>query len=135
MNGGGIPPGPTKVDITDQFTFTANELIVGVEGPNLGEKISGVANRYGASDYVDISRFTRLEIDVFQENDPSSVAGGCFYNENHVPISGFCFAGESPVGNITREITVPVGAFYIRTTRYRGVGLGAFSCYGIGVIL
>lgn len=135
MNGGGIPPGPTKVKITNQFSFTPNRLIIGVEGENLGISEGGHANRFQASDYVDIHIFSRLEITVVQLNDRSSEAGGCFYDENRDPISGFCFASESPVGNVARQITVPLGAYYIRTTRINLASYGAFSCYGYTVIV
>ena len=135
MNGGGIPPGPTKVNLTNQFSFTPYNIIVGVEGSNLGKREDGYSNRFQASNYVDIHKFSRLETTVVQLNDPSSEAGGCFYTENHEPISGFCFASESPAGNIAHEIPVPFGAFYMRTTRLRGSSDGSFSCYGIGVIV
>lgn len=135
MNGGGIPPGPTKVNITGRFSFTYYSYIVGKEGTNLGKKIGGVGRHYGSSNFVDIHQFSVLQITVLQENNPSSVAGGCFYDKDQVPISGFCFASESPVGNVVREISVPIGAYYLRTSRYQGDGSGPFTCYGTGVIV
>lgn len=135
MNGGGIPPGPTKVNITSRFSFTYYCYVVGVEGSDLGKVMTNVSQRYGVSNFVDIHKFSVLEITVLQENKPSFFAGGCFYDKNQEPISGFCFASESPVGNIVHEISVPVGAYYLRTSRLRSDSYGPFSCYGIGVIV
>lgn len=135
MNGGGIPPGPTKVNITREFSFTNYSYIVGVEGSNLGKKIGNVGRHYSSSNFVDIHKYSVLEITVLQENNPSSVAGGCFYDENQEPISGFCFASETPVGNVVREIEVPIGAYYLRTSKDSNDSSGPFRCYGTGVIV
>lgn len=135
MNGGGIPPGPTKVKITSLFDFTTYSYIVGREGDNLGQKVNVSGdNTISSCAYVDISRYSKLEITVAQMNNPSSDAGGCFYDEHKHAISGFWFADLAPKDNVVKVIDVPIGAVYVRTTRLRGVSHG-FSCYGIGVIV
>lgn len=135
MNGGGIPPGPTKVSITSQFDFNTYHYIVGREGADLGKNISVSSNALASSSYVNISRYSKLQISVVQMDDPTSDVGGCFYDEGRHPISGFWFADLAPKDNVVKVIDVPIGAVYVRTSRLRVGNQHGFSCYGIGVIV
>lgn len=135
MNGGGIPPGPTKVKITSLFDFTSYNYIVGREGANLGQKVTVSTNTLASSSYVNISRYSKLQISVVQMNDSTSDVGGCFYDKDRHPISGFWFADLAPKDNVVKEIDVPFGAVYVRTSRLRAGDYHNFSCYGIGVIV
>lgn len=135
MNGGGIPPGPTKIKITELFDFQTYSYIVGREGANLGAYVRVSTNSLASSSLVDISRFSKLQISVVQMNDPTSDVGGCFYDKDNNPISGFWFADLAPKNNVVKVIDVPFGAVYVRTSRLRTGNYRDFSCYGIGVIV
>lgn len=133
MNGGGIPPKPTKIDITSEFDLSGWEskhFVVGRDngGLNLGDIRSTSNTKLWASGFVDIEGYSKLFMTVLQMDNPSSNSGGCFYDAEQNAIQGIFFGGDSPIGMIEREIIIPPGATYVRTTKETGTGFGPFSC-------
>lgn len=133
MNGGGIPPKPTKIDITSEFDksgWDAGYYIVArrVGNRKLGDKLASSDGSVQASGFVNIEAYSILTMTVLQLENPASVGGACFYDASYNAIQGVFFGGDSPIGMIEREIVIPPGASYIRTTKRIGEGYGPFSC-------
>lgn len=135
MNGGGIPPKPTTIDITSKFKdagWISKQFVVsrGSSAHPLGSVMSSSnANSY-ASRFVDISEFKTLLITMPQLDGATNHPGGCFYNENRVAMNGIDFSELTPVGMFEKEVQVPDGAVYIRTTKRTDSGFTKFKCIG-----
>ena len=124
-----------KKYIGDSFNWTGGrkKIIIGKDGEAASAYVGNMGNSSStysyASDYVDISGYEYIIITLPQLNDASAVVGACFYDENHVPISGVCVAGESPVGMVRHEYKIPSNAKYIRATKRTDSGYGDFLCW------
>lgn len=133
MNGGGIPPKPTTIDITSAFELSGWEsghFIVARSGSGrvLGDNYVSPLETIESSGFVNIEAYSKLIMTVLQQNNSSSYAGACFYNASKNAIQGIFYGANSPSGMIEKEIMIPPGASYIRTTRRLGSGYGPFTC-------
>lgn len=77
---------------------------------------------------MNIEAYSKLKMTVLQQDNPSSYGGGCFYDASFNAIQGIFFGGDAPIGMIEREIVIPPGASYIRTTKRTDEGYGPFTC-------
>lgn len=133
MNGGGIPPKPTIIDITSEFDSSGWEFghyIYARENGTypLGENRTTSQTLNASSGFVNIEAYKKLTITVLQLENPESNSGACFYDASRNAIQGILYTGDSPIGMIEKEIVIPPGASYIRTTKRTGEGFGPFTC-------
>lgn len=133
MNGGGIPPRPTTIDITSAFDSSGWESRSYIAGRSnkdhvLGEVYAAPLETIESSGFVNIETYSKLTMTVLQQSNSSSYAGACFYDASQNAIQGIFYGADSPSGMIEKEITIPPGASYIRTTRRIGGSYGPFSC-------
>lgn len=133
MNGGGIPPKPTTIDITSAFDLSGWEsghYIAGRSNKdhNLGGIYAAPLETIESSGFVNIEGYSKLTMTVLQQSNSSSFAGACFYDASQNAIKGIFYGADSPSGMIEKEIMVPPGASYIRTTRRIGVSYDPFKC-------
>lgn len=110
-----------NVNITELFLFTDNNLIVSVGSDPLFGKLSA-SSVSAASNFVDVSKYKTLSVNVVNYNKNSGKGGICFYtdsNENAV-ISGSGIVNYDPsADNNTmkvQNIAVPINAKYVRLT-------------------
>lgn len=108
-----------NVNITELFLFTDNKLIVADERNKLFGKTS-VSSVSAASNFVDVSKYKTLSVNVVNYNKLSGLGGICFYtdsNENAV-ISGIVNYDPSADNNTMKvqNIAVPINAKYVRLT-------------------
>lgn len=126
------PESPTK-DISSSFTWTDSYAIVAaVENDNYGNKYynSSYAGQFCASDYVDVSEFSKIAITVLMRASAGATLGLCFYSEmaSSSVISGLYYPNTYN-GCELKEIEIPSGANYIRTTFWIA-NKDEFSCVG-----
>lgn len=112
---------PSRVNITESFLFTDNSMVIAYEEDSNfgGTKVSSVS---ASSNFVDVSGYKTLSVNVINYNNNSGIGGICFYtdsNENSV-ISGSGIINYDPsaVNNTMKmqNIDVPINAKYIRLT-------------------
>lgn len=133
MNGGVIPPKPTKIDITSEFDLSGWEsghFIVARENEThpLGENRATSQTSFESGGFVYIEPYSKLTMTVLQQENPESYGGACFYDASYNAIQGVFYGGDSPIGMIEKEIVIPPVASYIRTTKRTGEGYGPFTC-------
>lgn len=92
--------------------------------------VTNAQSYVSASGFVDISRFTRLEITLIQRDNPASHIGSCFYDANQNVISAIPTGIMSPIGMVVNNIEVPAGAKYIRASIGVGEEYAEFRCIG-----
>jgi len=121
-----------EVNLKGFFTWPqGSTMVFGKDGNNTqytGNIGSSSLTTSYASDYVDISGYDSIRITIPQFGN-DSLAGACFYDENHTPVEGICYAYKTPSGMVAYTFEVPANAKYIRATNR--TDLGTFSCYGI----
>ena len=137
-----------EVDITNKFNFSINAQIIAeyfdggdpTSSLNFGKTIAS-AGAYLCCDYLDISRFEKLDIVLpVRKAVPGAYTGLCFYDNSKNPIYGF-YRLDDTLEDVTDgysklySVDVPKNARYIRTTIFGSSGATGtmtvqFSCKG-----
>ncbi|MBO5702911.1 MAG: metallophosphoesterase [Clostridia bacterium] len=124
----------TTMDVTDQFIWTDGKMIIATTGEFTNY------TTWCASDYVDISGYTSLEILTANTASTGTTTGFAFYDANKNYVSGIKHTDGSGVyGVLVHNIEIPENAVYIRTTWYSqshpnyDSSFGDFYCIGTTV--
>lgn len=105
-------------------TTFATSYIYAKDNANLGTIIWNTNFRY--SDYIDLLDAKKIRISCASDTAAGQDKGMVFYDANKVALVGYVYA-DSTDNNDTREVAVPTGAKYIRTTLNKNVA-GDFVC-------
>lgn len=112
---------PYRVNITESFLFTDNSMVIAEEKTSgFGKtKTSSVS---ASSNFVDVSGYQTLSVNVINYNNMSGFGGICFYTDSNedtvISGSGIINYDPSAVNNTMKiqNIAVPINAKYIRLT-------------------
>lgn len=133
-----------EVDITSKFNFIINAQIIAeyfdynpTSSDNFGKPFPSQGG-FLCCDYVDISRFEKLDIVIpVRKAASGAYTGLCFYDNSKHPIYGF-YRTDGSIASVTDgysklySIAVPEKAKYIRTTIFGNGAAGSmtvpFSC-------
>jgi len=127
----GICINESQIILTTLFSWATRKYISGTDsaGQQLGSEQSSSAANSKASGYVDISGFNRIEITLPRFGSSTNSPGACFYDENHVAISGMWKAEDTPASTMGEyTFGVPSGAKFVRATSR--TDFGNFNCIG-----
>ena len=120
-------------DITDAFKWNEGYAISATYGGMLADK------NWVASDYVDISAYTSIEIVTGDTVNANTTLGIAFYDASKNYISGVVHTDKvgNEYGILVHNLTIPENAVYVRTTwysvnheKYDGATVHTFYCTG-----
>ena len=130
--------GGADIDFTDEFSFSAGQIIAEKTNANYGNKAS--STNFDCCDYVNISQFTKLKITcIVRPYTATAFTGLVFYDKDKSPIIGYYYTDSDVAADagylLEKELNVPLDAVYVRTTIFSdtsvfGTNNIPFACVG-----
>lgn len=122
------------IDITSQFVFEDNKLVVARKDANIfGVIKTSTSNKYKTCKPIDVSQLQKILIPCMLLSSPNGNSGWVIYDANKNPIEGNYYGGDKGAypsdGYEIKEINVPEGASTFVITQFMQVNPdGGFMC-------
>lgn len=115
------------VDLTEDFKWTDSTQV------NYRDGNTSSTSVWKASDFVEVSGFSTLEVGTYSTGSSGATAGYAFYDADKRYITGKQVVVGTGYAYVKRVLEVPTNAVYFRTSWYRSANISEFTCIGKGI--